>query len=352
MSHNTANQLKSEISRINNNHTSKLWSKFIPLCNNSCWKKFGRDDLVNNISSINLSPTETKALSFGLKFATGIKNYDMGKLINTNYKHHDSDFDKGFLQGIIAASTNCHSDELTLPNRYITVLKPLSSNHNVVISPSDKGWGVVIMDSTVYNQKLMYLFDDNNIYEQISQQTITNNINDFNKSYRKLISNEDQSWSSLINYHPINPKIYGVPKTHKPDIPLRTIISGIGSAPHNIAKLLAKLLSPLLGTISNAYLKNSGSLLNKFTDIDMHNKYLASLNIKSLYNNIQVDICIERLHNYLRKSNTTFPLPISKLIKICNLCTSHCYFQCNNTFYKQKFGLPMGSPLSGVLAFI
>ena len=84
----------------------------ISLCNNSRWKKLGRADLVN-ISSINLSPTETEALSFGLKFATGIKNYDMGKIINTNYKHHDSDFDKGFLQGIIAASTNCHSDEPT-----------------------------------------------------------------------------------------------------------------------------------------------------------------------------------------------------------------------------------------------
>ena len=52
---------------------------------------------------------------------------------------------------------------------------------------SDKGGGVVIMDSTVYNQKLMDLLDDNNIYEQISLQTITNNISNFNKSYKKQI---------------------------------------------------------------------------------------------------------------------------------------------------------------------
>ena len=88
----------------------------------------------------------------------------MGKLINTNCKHHDSDFLKGFLQGIIATFTNCHSDELTLPNRYITALKSLSSNHNIVISPSDKGGSVVIMDSTVYNQKLMELLGNNNTY--------------------------------------------------------------------------------------------------------------------------------------------------------------------------------------------
>ena len=38
------------------------------------------------------------------------------------------------------------------------------------------------MDSTVNNQKLMNLLGDNNTYKQISLQTITNNINDFNKS--------------------------------------------------------------------------------------------------------------------------------------------------------------------------
>ena len=114
----------------------------------------------------------------------------MGKLVNTNYKHHDSDFHKRFLQNIIAASTNYHSDELTRPNRYITALKSLSSNRNIIIAPSDKGGGVVIMDSMVYNQKLMDVLGNNNTYEQISLQTITNNINDFNKSYRKLISNE------------------------------------------------------------------------------------------------------------------------------------------------------------------
>ena len=84
----------------------------------------------------------------------------------------------------------------------------------------------------------------------------------------------------------------------------------------------------------------------------MNNKYLVSLDIKSLYTNIPVDRCIERLQNHPQKSNTTFPLLISKLIKSCTLCTSHCYFEYNNRFYKQKFGLPMGSPLNGVLACI
>ena len=104
--------------------------------------------------------------------------------------------------------------------------------------------------------------------------------------------------------------------------------------------------------MSDAHIKNSRSLLNKLTDIDMNSKYLASLDIKSLYTNIPVDRCIEHLHNHLWKSNSTLLLPICKLIKICSLCTSHCYFQYNNISYKQKFGLPMGSQLKRVLVCI
>ena len=51
------------------------------------------------------------------------------------------------------------------------------------------------MNSLVYNQKLQDILDDNYTYEQISLQSVLNNINDFNKSYKILIS-----WSSLISY--------------------------------------------------------------------------------------------------------------------------------------------------------
>ena len=40
----------------------------------------------------------------------------------------------------------------------------------------------------VYNQKLVELLDDNNIYEQISPQTILKNLYNSNKSYKKLVS--------------------------------------------------------------------------------------------------------------------------------------------------------------------
>ena len=43
-------------------------------------------------------------------------------------------------------------------------------------------------------------------------------------------------------------------------------------------------------------------------------------------------------------------LSVSKLIKITELCIKHCFFKYDNIYNQQKCGIPMGSPLTGVLA--
>lgn len=53
---------------------------------------------------------------------------------------------------------------------------------------------------------------------------------------------------------------------------------------------------------------------------------------------------------HLTNAKIKLPLSTHKIIKICQLITKQCFFTFNNQHYRQKFGLPMGSPLSGVLA--
>ena len=42
------------------------------------------------------------------------------------------------------------------------------------------------------------------------------------------------------------PHMYGLPKTHKENIPLRPILSMISSSQHELAKWLSKILAPVL----------------------------------------------------------------------------------------------------------
>ena len=54
-------------------------------------------------------------------------------------------------------------------------------------------------------------------------------IKTFSLFYKKMIIKENIFWSSLLDYSLI-PKIYGLPKTHKSSIPLRSKISDLDTA--------------------------------------------------------------------------------------------------------------------------
>ena len=47
----------------------------------------------------------------------------------------------------------------------------------------------------------------------------------------------------------ITPKFYGLPKIHKTGIPLRPVVSSGGSVTYGLAKVIAKVLNPLVGKL-------------------------------------------------------------------------------------------------------
>lgn len=241
---------------------------------------------------------------------------------------------------------------MTIPRRYITALKNLKKDESITIYPSDKGGGIVILNTTDYNEKMESLLHDVDTYQLISLQEINTDIENFNKSVRNIIKkNKITHWNKLIEKNPKIPQIYGLPKTHKVNVPLRPITSGINSAPHRIAKELAKTLTQLLGTISPAHIKHSGDLLRRLKYIkNTRTRKLISLDIKSLYTNIPVKACLKKIEEHLITKNITTPVPTTDFINLIDLCTNITHLQYRDKYYKQNFGLPMGSPLSGAIA--
>ena len=69
---------------------------------------------------------------------------------------------------------------------------------------------------------------------------------------------------------------------------MRPINSGIGSAPHRLAIIVAKPLSAALGTISDSHLRNSSDLIHRLKLINFEEK-MASFDVKSLFTNVPVE---------------------------------------------------------------
>ena len=110
------------------------------------------------------------------------------------------------------------------------------------------------------------LLDDTNTYEKlISDPTraIKNNLIQTLKEWRKDERIPNYLYNQLYPTAENVPKFYGLPKIHKKDVPLRPIVSSIGSVMYDTAKFLAKIMKPLLAStvITSSTVKTSSTRL-------------------------------------------------------------------------------------------
>ena len=90
--------------------------------------------------------------------------------------------------------------------------------------------------------------------------------------------------------------LYGLPKVHKNDCPIRPIMSAIGTFNYKLSKFLVPILAPI--TTNEYTVKDSFSFAKEICDMNAGDCVLASFDVKSLFTNIPlketVDICIEK----------------------------------------------------------
>ena len=84
------------------------------------------------------------------------------------------------------------------------------------------------------------------------------------------------------------PRIYGLPKIHKPDVPLRPIVSCIGSPTYQLSKHITSLISPLAGHTSS-HVKNSRHFTEMMGSVHVESdEILVSFDVSSLFTNVPV----------------------------------------------------------------
>ena len=173
-------------------------------------------------------------------------------------------------------------------------------------------------------------------------------------SYNKLKNLLSEDFTELFkrfqSYLPTLPYMYGLTKIHKENTPMRPITSTNNSVTYKLAQWLAKHLSRALERISSAHIKDTNQFIEKIRNENLQNKKMVSFDVESLFTKVPVHECINFLRNKIDTLDLDLPVPNNIFIDLVDLCISECYFSCNNRIYAQVSGLPMGSPLSPVLA--
>ena len=134
-------------------------------------------------------------------------------------------------------------DEFCLPKRFMTALKQLKSNKELVVTKADKGNKVVIMNANDYKTKLNILLSDNDTYEPCVRDPLKFWQQNYNRSLKSIFADlSNLNKKKIQSYLSSLPYLYGLPKLHKNDIPLRPIVSTSGSVTYKLSKYIATIL--------------------------------------------------------------------------------------------------------------
>lgn len=226
-------------------------------------------------------------------------------------------------------------------------------HNNLVICKADKGNVTVILNKNDYLEKCLHLLNDKKIYSPLKKdptQIIQRNLNNkvdllLKKSYINCPMSRH-----LKSYNSLAPKFYGLPKIHKTQIPMRPVTSFCGSPTYNLSKFISNPIKKIIGK-TEFHIKNSFEFCKKIKHYKIPDDFiLVSLDVKSLFTNIPKQLvlkCVKLKWKYIREHTK---MPDNIFLDILDFCIENAYCCFNGVFYKQTFGTPMGSPLSGVIA--
>ncbi|XP_076655132.1 uncharacterized protein LOC143360299 [Halictus rubicundus] len=216
----------------------------------------------------------------------------------------------------------------------------IKKRKDILVLPADKGNTTVVINKDDYIKKARDLLDDTT-YRTLRKDP-TKTLERITTTIIKQAKLPDHVHKTIIPKESKAPRLYGLPKIHKPDIPLRPIVSTIGSPTYKLAKYLTNILKPLTGS-TPSYIKNSSHFIHKIQTIQTQPEdLLVSFDVKSLFTNVPITDSIEIIKNKIPEN----------LIPLVKHCLTSTYFLFQDTYYKQISGAAMGSPISPIIADI
>ena len=130
---------------------------------------------------------------------------------------------------IVSVLNNKRKLKKNLTNNEKKALVDLSKNNEISICKANKGNCTVILDRTDYYEKLLLLLKDETTYKAIKQDQTKSIERRLNAFIFDLLKRDriTKQYYFLRSSDSCAPRLYGLPKVHKKDFPIRPIVSFI-----------------------------------------------------------------------------------------------------------------------------
>ena len=324
---------------------------------------------VHNFSSVILDKLLLEALSLGPKFCIPRKKSDQLE-VETQFEMFfdqtrqlcptsDANLEQ-FKTDLVNISYHYRrsfsSHKSPLTPQHLQALKDLRNRNDILLSRPDKGSGIVILNKTDYIDKMDTILADESKFLKTNEKDCTKKVEaELTNCLKRLRDNGHISITQFDNLKPtgcIIPRLYGLPKIHKENCPLRPILDMCNSPYHAIARWLKDLLKPIQKQLCTHSLVDTFEFVDSIKDSHLINRRMCSLDVSSLFTNVPLFETVDYICDFIRTSAIDLPIPLTDFKELLLRCTFNIQFLFNGTIYRQRDGVAMGSPLGPILADI
>ena len=244
-----------------------------------------------------------------------------------------------------------HSKDLLTKEQYEKI-KDFKNNPNIIIRKADKSNTFVIMDKTDYNDKIDHLLSDESKFRKIDEDPTNDIKTELNKLITTVNTKSEQKITKIFGHFEPG-YMYGNPKTHKSlnDLPLRPIVSHVGTVTYNTAKWINNIITPYM---PKTHMIESTYEFVEIARATENPKCLASLDAESLFTNVPldetIDIILDNVYNHPKLAP---PADVSRSImeRLLRITTTQTPFRApSGELYVQHDGVSMGTPLGPTFA--
>lgn len=227
--------------------------------------------------------------------------------------------------------------------------------NDIVITSADKGNKTVILYRTEYISKMQEIIGDKNTYKTMRNDPTNKLQRQNNKMINDLFKDNQISEQLKIKLNcnsAAAPRLYGLPKIHKKDTPLRPISSSIHVPCYKLSKHIGEILKNLISEEYNV--KNATQVKEELKVLTLkEDDVVISFDAVSLFTNIPIYLAIKIIMKKWSTLSQHTDIKRNDFLKILNFCLNdNNYFMLDKTIYNQVFGMPMGNPLSPYIADI
>ena len=160
-------------------------------------------------------------------------------------------------------------------------LKELKRDESIGILPVDKGSSTMVMNTMDYQRKIEELLELGTYKKLWKDPTaVVLKKTDFLVKWSSLAP---EVKGAIRCSKALSPRLYGLPKMHKPDVPLQPIVSAIGSPTYNLAKHLTDLLRLYIRQ-TETFVRDSSHFLEKIGGLVLQRgDLMVSFDVVSLF---------------------------------------------------------------------